>query len=683
MFWDESESRGEVVNENGHSLRVAALAGRLGRVVHVVASKSSDVLLAFFIISVIGLMILPLPLLLIDILVASNIALGVVLVLMAIYIDSPLRFSAFPSVLLITTLFRLALSVATTRMILLQGDAGNIIDTFGTLVAGGNVVVGLVVFLIITLVQFLVIAKGAERVAEVGARFTLDAMPGKQLSIDSDLRSGLIEKSEARHKRVDLSTESQLHGSLDGAMKFIKGDAIAGVVIIIINLLGGLAIGVFQLDMEAGAAMQKYSILTIGDGLVAQIPALFGATAAGLIVTRVGDGHPGQHLGDAIQNQITAVPRAILLAGVVCLLFAFVPGFPTGVFLVLGFLMFAIGSVLVPTMRGFFTRWSGPAIDTVMRGGERSARPSVERTADVTVRLTRPLLLTLPASVTNDGTDLRLRDELQIALQNHHERTGLLLPPLAFSWQKQDDRSWHLEIFDVPACSGELTSSSDLEDIVTESVNAIRRNARLFFGIEETSRLLAKIGETSPEVVRELDRTLSIRSAAVLMRNLVEEEVPLQNLAAALESIVQASQHEKNIDNLTEYARIALGRQISYRASDGERIAAIGLSLEVEAELLQWVRDNNGSKELCANPELLARITDGLDEAIERLRPRAIVTPILLRRPVRDLIFERHIDLPVLSYQEITKPFRLALVERVEIDLDGFARPVAITGNVA
>ena len=279
-------------------------------------SRVSDLVLAGLVIAIIALMILPLPAILLDLLVALNISLGVMLVLMGIYVSKPLQFSAFPSVLLISTLFRLALSVATTRMILLHADAGDIIDTFGTLVAGNNVIVGLVVFLIVTLVQFLVIAKGAERVAEVGARFTLDALPGKQMSIDSDLRSGLIDKMEARSKRQELELESKLHGSMDGAMKFVKGDAIAGIVIIIINLLGGLAVGIFQRGMDAGAAMSKYSILTIGDGMVAQIPALLSAMAAGLIVTRVTDTESDDHLGDSIQSQLASIPRVLI-----CLLY--------------------------------------------------------------------------------------------------------------------------------------------------------------------------------------------------------------------------------------------------------------------------------------------------------------------------------------------------------------------------
>jgi type III secretion protein V len=279
-----------------------------------VFARYSDLLLVACVVAIVAMMVLPLPAWLIDLLVAANIASGLLLLLLGIYIASPLEFSVFPSVLLMTTLFRLSLSIATTRMILLQGHAGHIIDTFGKVVAGGNLVVGLVVFLIITVVQFIVIAKGAERVAEVAARFSLDAMPGKQLSIDSDLRSGLIDKDEARRRRRTLELESKLHGSLDGAMKFVKGDAIAGIVIIVINLLGGLAIGVMQQDLDISSAMTKYSILTIGEGMVAQIPALLGAMAAGLIVTRTTDDEHDKHLGDAIRKQVTSKPRVLVVA---------------------------------------------------------------------------------------------------------------------------------------------------------------------------------------------------------------------------------------------------------------------------------------------------------------------------------------------------------------------------------
>ncbi|MEL7130531.1 MAG: flagellar biosynthesis protein FlhA, partial [Pseudomonadota bacterium] len=313
-------------------------------------SRYSDVLVVAGVVSVIGLMIFPLPTLLIDALVALNIMFGIILMLMAIYISRALEFSAFPAVLLISTLFRLGLSVATTRLILLNADAGQIIDTFGMTVAGGSIVVGLVVFLIITVVQFIVIAKGAERVAEVAARFSLDAMPGKQMSIDSDLRSGLIGKDEARAKRQTLELESKLHGNLDGAMKFVKGDAIASLVIIAINLVGGLTIGILMLDMKFGDAMSTYSILTIGDGLVAQVPALLSAIAAGLIVTRTA-GEEDRHLGEAIADEISARPRVLFVAGGLCFGAALIPGFPWAVFIGLGVGLITCAVLISPDLR--------------------------------------------------------------------------------------------------------------------------------------------------------------------------------------------------------------------------------------------------------------------------------------------------------------------------------------------
>jgi type III secretion protein V len=262
--------------------------------------RVADILLVGVLVAVVMLMIVPMPPLALDVLIATNMTIGILLLLSAMYVSKPLDFSTFPTVLLLSTLFRLAISISTTRMILTEMNGGDIVQQFGEMVAGGNLVVGLVVFLIITVVQFIVISKGAERVAEVAARFSLDAMPGKQLSIDSDLRSGILTKDEAREKRRTLELESKLHGSLDGAMKFVKGDAIASIVIVLVNLIGGLAIGMLYHDMSAGEAATTFSILTIGDGLVAQVPALFSAMAAGLLVTRTTDEDRDRDLGPAI-----------------------------------------------------------------------------------------------------------------------------------------------------------------------------------------------------------------------------------------------------------------------------------------------------------------------------------------------------------------------------------------------
>lgn len=638
------------------------------------AFKGSDLLLAFFIVAIVGLMILPMPTAVLDALVAANIAVGVMLVLMAIYVSSALQFSAFPSVLLISTLFRLALSVATTRMILLHGDAGNIINTFGSLVAGGNIVVGLVVFLIITLVQFLVIAKGSERVAEVGARFTLDAMPGKQLSIDSDLRSGLMDKDDARRKRRDLEQESQLHGSLDGAMKFVKGDAIAGIIIIIINLLGGLAIGVFQLDMDAGAAIAKYSILTIGDGMVAQIPALFGAMAAGLIVTRVGDSDSTEHLGDAIGQQFAAIPRVSLVAGAMCLLFAFVPGFPSTVFALLGIALVFTGSMLVPAVRIFVRSWSQPAFATVLQNKDRPLKSHVDKTRSVTIHQSYTLSMELPIVASAQGADRVIQQRMEEALQRHHEQSGIELPSMQFLWHRDERPHWALNAFDVPIVSGELGADVDHDALVAEAVGALRRNIKLFVGIQETSRLLARVSNAFPEVVKEIQRVIPLQGIAVIIRNLVEEEVPIRNFHTALDGLVQASQHDKDLVNLTEYARMALGRQICHRYAQGRVLRAVGLSIDLEQRLLDAVRTSNGVQEFVVEPVVLAALRSRLVRAIDEWDGVVVVAPIVLRRHVRALLVEVRFDTPVMSYPEFTKPFELVIVERVSLDADAIVK---------
>ena len=399
-------------------------------------SRYGDLALVAGVVGIVAMMVLPLPTLLADILVAINICCGVMLLLVAIYVRSPLEFSVFPSVLLLTTLFRLALSIATTRMILLEGDAGHIIDTFGGMVAGGNLVVGLVVFLIIIVVQFIVIAKGAERVAEVAARFTLDAMPGKQLSIDSDLRSGLIDKDEARRKRREIEQESKLHGSLDGAMKFVKGDAIASIVIVAVNMLGGLAIGTLQRDMPLGVAMHTYSILTIGDGLVSQIPALLSAMAAGLIVTRATDEDRDRHLGDAIGRQVGAKPRVLLVSGGVCLLMALVPGFPAGVFVTLALLLGGLGAWLTPALRAHATRLAQPAVRS-MRAPEPAAAVLATNMAEV--QPTVPLLLELPRTALSAAQSAELVQALQALLERVQLQLGLLLPRVAIHTLAGDD----------------------------------------------------------------------------------------------------------------------------------------------------------------------------------------------------------------------------------------------------
>ena len=292
-----------------------------------VFSRFGDLVLAVLVVCIIGLLIIPLPTAMVDLLISINLMISTVMLMLSLYLPRALAFSTFPSMLLFTTLYRLALNVTTTRLILLKADAGEIIYTFGNFVVGGNFIVGAVIFLIITIVQFVVIAKGAERVSEVAARFTLDAMPGKQMSIDADMRAGAIDQETAKQRRNELAKESQLYGAMDGAMKFVKGDAIAGLIMTSINIVGGICVGVFMNGKEIGWAITKYGILTIGDGLVSQIPALLVSITSGVIVTRVGD-VDNKPLGQDIIDQFFAQPKSIMLGAVMLVAIGLIPGFP-------------------------------------------------------------------------------------------------------------------------------------------------------------------------------------------------------------------------------------------------------------------------------------------------------------------------------------------------------------------
>lgn len=627
-------------------------------------SRWSDLLLVAGVCVIVATMVLTLTPFLIDTLVALNIVIGMLLLLVSLYVASPLEFSVFPSVLLITTLFRLAVSIATTKLILLDGHAGHIIDTFGHLVAGGNLVVGLVVFLIITVVQFIVIAKGAERVAEVSARFSLDAMPGKQLSIDSDLRSGLIDKEEARRKRRELEQESKLHGSLDGAMKFVKGDAICGIVIIVINLLGGLGIGVLQQGMPVGQAMLKYSLLTIGDGMVAQIPALLSAMAAGLIVTRATGDDRDRHLGEAIGRQLGAKPRVLVVTGGVCGLLALVPGFPWMVFAGMGLVFAASGALLLPPVKARWQRFTRPARETVLR--RKDTPPATLQTALPPPRPTLPLVLELPAAALQGDEAPATLAALEGVLDGLHLRLGAPLPRISVHALPQVT-GWRLLAFEVPVASGALPAAPRIPALADAVEAALRRHLALFFGTQEASAYLGRAGQDLPDVVKEVLRALPLQRVADILRRLVEEEVSIRNARDILEALADAAQREKDVFALTELARIALKRQISHRAAPAGTLRALLLAPELEEMLRQAVRVTGGVQQLALDPAAGRAVMDAIARHVRRLQPAAVVTAVDIRRHVRKLVEAECFETPVLSYHELVPTLRLEPVGRVSV----------------
>ena len=652
----------------------------------------SDIVLAFAAVTIISVMILPLPVVAIDALVALNISIGFGLLLLAIYIPTPVAFSSFPSVLLLTTLFRLALSIAITRSILLNAEGGHIVETFGTLVAGGNLVVGLVVFLIITVVQFIVVAKGAERVAEVAARFTLDAMPGKQLSIDSDLRSGLIDKDEARRKRRLLETESQLHGSLDGAMKFVKGDAIAGIVIIIINLLGGLAIGVLQRDMSLADATHTYSILTIGDGLVSQIPAILATIAAGLVVTRTTGEVDDRHLGDAISRQVSGQPRVMLITGLLSLLMTLVPGFPKLVFLVLG--------VALLTLSAWRYRHNFEMLRRAFRvtdGEMAEAHKKVEVGDDMTPPA--PLQLDVSPSLLDAYGREALQARITGIAQKLREEYGVPVPtPVLHVSPALGDGGYRLSAFGARIASGHLRGGAGfraspvpaessrqpgffpplhgewietsaegarapLDVLGDHARGALQRRLGGFIGIQETANLFGRMQRDYPDLVKEMLRVVAPQRVADVLRRLAEEGVPVRNLRDAFEAITDVGGREKDVVLLTEYVRVALKREIAERYSDADRtLHVLLIHPELEDKLRQSVRVAGGASQLAISPELAARL--GNEVRGHLARQPAGVRPVLLcsldvRRHLRKLMEIDFFELPVLSYQELAPDLRI------------------------
>ncbi|MBC7957563.1 MAG: FHIPEP family type III secretion protein [Cytophagales bacterium] len=626
-----------------------------------VLSRYSDLLLVAGVIAILGLMVLPLPIFVIDVLVAVNLALGVMLLLMAIYIGSPLEFSVFPSVLLISTLFRLSLGIATTRMILLHGDGGHIIATFGKTVAGGNLVVGMVVFLIITVVQFIVIAKGAERVAEVSARFTLDAMPGKQMAIDADLRAGMIDKDEARRKRSDLERESKLHGSLDGAMKFVKGDAIAGIVIIVINLLGGLAIGMMQQGMDFHHAMVKYSILTIGDGMVSQIPALLGAMSAGLIVTRSSDA-ADKHLGDAMRKQFTAKPRVLLVAGAICWLLAPVPGFPSIIFVVLGTVLVVGGAVLTPVLRRRLENISSPAFEAVIKRME--AAPGAMTTTLPVPKPAVPLLLQVPAAAVPVELTGALTREMEQVLEYFQLSMGLSLPRIAIH-PAEGETEWKLLVSEVPVAQGAMPAQH-MPQMMGEAVRStLRRNAGMFMGIQEASVYMALASRDYPDTSKEVLRLMPVQRVADVFRRLVDEEVPLRHVRELLESLAEIGQREKDVPTIVEFARIALKRHLAYRYAPQGGLHAVLVTPELEDVIRRSVQTNAGQQQLALEPTMARNIIDALCASVRTHKAGAIVCAVDVRRYVRKLIEVDLFDTPVLSYHELSPTLKLDVLDRV------------------
>lgn len=688
------------------------------------AAKRAELVAAAIVISIVFMLVLPMPTWLLDTLIAVNLCLSGLIVVVSMYMKSATAFSSFPAVLLLTTLFRLALSVATTRLILLDADAGHIVETFGNFVVGGNIVVGLVVFLILTVVQFLVITKGSERVSEVVARFTLDAMPGKQMSIDSDLRAGLITADQARQKRAELGRESQMHGSMDGAMKFVKGDAIAGIVIVFVNLVGGISIGVFQRDFTAAEAVQIYSVLSIGDALIAQIPALLISMAAGLITTRVSgedgekdkDGIAAQakNIGQTIAHELFGEPKALLTAGVIMLVFALVPGMPWAVFLVLAFLLLAAGTVgvLAPALRQMMSGENDPA--KVAAKGLQDAEnfratspmqlamhPALQSSADaekvfIEVRKMRNRVLqergipnfpkvglVFDASLPENTIQFRMvevplitspirldwastrepLDRIQ-ALGIEHFVENLEGSRRRRVWIKLDDP----EALTAAGIAWESWGSVFAADIETEML----RNCQMFLGVQEATMFVEWARRFLPEFEKELSRVVPPTRLAELLQKLAREGISLRNVRLLLESIFEWSQKERDPNLIHDHVRYALRRQLCHHVSRDGLIQAVLLSPDVEDVLRQATRNSSQGEYLELDQDYEQQLLDNLASITgawgTNKQAPVLVTTADVRRQLRKLIEDEFFSLPVFSFTELSQHYKVQPVGMLEVN---------------
>ena len=635
-----------------------------------------DIAIAVFVVAVVALFVLPLPTVVLDGLISLNLAASIVLLCVSIYLPSALAFSSFPAVLLFTTLFRLSLNIASCKLILLQANAGHVIDTFGKLVVGNNFVVGGVVFLVIAVVQFIVIAKGSERVAEVGARFSLDAMPGKQMSIDADLRAGIITSDEAKRRREALEQESQLHGAMDGAMKFVKGDAIAGIIIAVINILAGIAVGALMHGMSIGDALHRYAILTVGDGMASQIPSLLVSIAAGIVTTRVATrDREARHLGQQIGAQITAHPRGMLMASGVLLAFLLVPGFPKW-----SFLLLAIGTAAAAFLR-MRQRRQAPPLDLLMLGPDarRVAEPEAGSPAE---GIAAPIAVRLSDDLRGEIELVALQTRLAEAKSRVQRRLGAVFPRVQLNWDAAlPAHSYALLVQDVLAAEGTLPERDAISDtavpaedrLAAEVETLIERNAASLIGIQETQNLIQIMRREHGELVAELTRLVPPQRITEVLRRLVQEGVSIRNLRAIFESLITWSPKEpEDVIGLVELVRVDLHRQITEQFCGTSRVLDVVLfEQSLQERIEQAVVHTKQGSVLSLTRDAKQAITDqvvkilGGTRPLEKDRhgrPLAVMVSLNCRRYVKTMLQPVFGDLPVLSYQEIDEAIELNTV---------------------
>ncbi len=670
-------------------------------------TRNQDIALALCVVAILVVLIIPIPQWTLDLLITLNISLSVLVILVTIYLHHPVDFAVFPSLLLMLTLFRLSLNVASTRLILNYADAGEVIDAFGTFVTAGSYIVGLVIFAILVIIQFVVITKGATRVSEVAARFTLDAMPGKQMGVDADLNAGLITEAQARERRRRIEDEADFYGAMDGATKFVRGDAIAGIIITLVNIVGGLIIGMLVQQRPLAEAAQIYTRLTVGDGLVSQIPALVISTAAGIIVTRTAT---EENLGADLGMQMTRYPRALVVGSILLAILGIVPGMPTMPFMIVGialaFLAYQSHRVIMVQAEEEATRESEAA--------EAEERAQPQRTEDLLA--VDPLKIELGYGIIaladpNQGGDLLSR--IQVIRQQMASRMGFIMPVVRIV----DNIRLRPNEYCIKMRESEIARYELMPDhylamnpgLVDESIEGIPtqepafglqaiwvseanrdRAERLGYTIVEPSAVLARhlteiimnyaaeiltrqdvqslvdtVKEVAPSVVEELiPNILTLGEIQKILQNLLRERVSIRNLEVILEVLADYGPRTRDTELLTEYVRHALARQICAEYVDEERtLHVITLAPELEREILDAVRQADTSDFVPLEPARADAIAEATATAVQPLvmagHDPIVLTSALARRYFKRIV-ERHMaKVIVLSYNEVDPSIRV------------------------
>ena len=680
-------------------------------------TKSSDITMAVAVVAILVFMIIPLPPMFLDLLISFNITFALIILLASMYTLRPLELSAFPSILLLITLFRLSLNVASTRIILLHGNegamaAGKVIQAFGNFVVGGNYLVGIIIFIILVVINFMVITKGAGRISEVAARFTLDAMPGKQMSIDADLNAGLINEQQARSRREEISREAEYYGAMDGANKFVRGDAIAGIIITLTNIIGGLAIGVFQNKMSFANAAHTYTLLTIGDGLVTQIPALIISTSAGIIVSRAG---AESNLGAEITSQILFQPRAIGITSIVLFGFGIIPGLPLIPFWVLA------------SLAGLLTLMIHRATRQQMQI-EQEAQLMEENSVPVERLDSLPPLDALAIEVgygliplVDADQDGELLDRIKSIRRQVAYEMGIIVPPVHIQDNMQlkpgeysillkgneiargelmtnhylamnpgavdeaiDGIPTHEPTYGLPALWIKDNAKEnalakgytvvDLAAVMTTHLSEIvKRHGPEFLGRQEVQQLLDHLKDTHPKVVEELvPNSLSLGGVVKVLQNLLREQVSIRDLLLVLETLADWAPATKDLDLLTEYVRQSLARTITkmHLTRDGI-LQVITLDHSVESAIAAAIQQTEQGSHFALDPNTAQKVINNLAQVLEKSSGLNLQPVIVCSAPIR-CHFKKLIDqfipnISVLSYDEILSNVEIQSLGTLEL----------------